>query len=408
MPRKHVGLTDAKIRGITPPPSGQAEWSDNLFPGLRIRIGKSGAKTFILRKRIGSEVRNITLGRYSVSFGLAEARKKARSLIIDIDSGKGAPKPEKNSGRTQTGRNTISYLWRLYIERAVRGKKRSAAEIERIGEKFILPKFRDRLADTITRAEITSLVEDVTYRNPDRPTPREGRTVHQQLSAFFTWAMPKLDKLPANPCRDAGKPPLAKPRERFLTEDEIRLFWQACDRLGWPFGPGFKLLLATGQRRGEVFAASHKEFEGDTWTIPSARAKNGKAHIVPLSPLVVELIMSLPVMEGSDKLFPVAGNPDSSVNGFSKGHPRLLREMAKLQDNKPIEHFVLHDLRRTVATNMQRLQILMPVTEAVLNHISGSRAGIAGVYQRHDYFAEKREALVQWADELARIVSAEK
>ena len=113
-------------------------------------------------------------------------------------------------------------------------------------------------------------------------------------------------------------------------------------------------------------------------------------------------------MEGSDKLFPVAGNPDSSVNGFSKGHPRLLREMAKLQDNKPIEHFVLHDLRRTVATNMQRLQILMPVTEAVLNHISGSRAGIAGVYQRHDYFAEKREALVQWADELARIVSAEK
>lgn len=139
MPRKPVGLTDAKIRGIAPSLTGQAELSDNLVPGLRIRVGRSGVKTFIFRKRIGSEVRNITLGRYTVSFGLAEARKKARSLIIDINSGKGAPKPAQESGRTQTGRNTFSYLWKLYIERSVRGKKRSAPEIESVGRKFLLP-----------------------------------------------------------------------------------------------------------------------------------------------------------------------------------------------------------------------------------------------------------------------------
>lgn len=157
-----------------------------------------------------------------------------------------------------------------------------------------------------------------------------------------------------------------------------------------------------------MFDASRDEFLGDLWTIPSSRAKNGKAHLVPLSPLALELIDKLPVIDGSDKLFPVKGNPDASVNGFSKGHPRLLREMAKLQDGKAVEHFILHDLRRTVATNMQRLQVPMPVTEAVLNHISGSRAGIAGIYQRHDYFAEKRAALIQWADELARVISVEK
>ncbi|MEP6868707.1 MAG: integrase family protein [Novosphingobium sp.] len=363
MPNKPVGLTDAKIKGLPAPQSGQAEWSDHIIPGLRIRVGKSGAKTFVFRKRVGGEVRNITIGRFSSRFTLADARKKARSILIDIESGKGAPKPNKDDGRTQTGRITFSYLWKLYIERAVRGKKRSAPSIERTGEKYLVPQFGDRLADTITRSEITTLVEDVTYRNPDKPTLREGRTVHQHLSAFYTWAMPKLEKLQANPCQYAGRPPLNKPRERYLSEAEIRLFWQACDKLGWPFGPGFKLLLLTGQRRGEVFDASIGEIDMDTWIIPGARAKNGKMHIVPLVALAKEIIGSLPAMDGSEKLFPVKDNPDASVNGFSKGHPRLLREMAKLQDNKPVEHFILHDLRRTVATGMQRIGVPMPVTD---------------------------------------------
>ena len=406
MAGKPVGLTDAKIRSLSAPIKGQAEWSDHLIPGLRIRVGATGAKTFIFRKRIGQEIRNITLGRFSVAFGLAEARKKARSIIIDLDTGKAPPKPANDGGNTQIGKVTFSYLWRLYLERAVRGKKRSAFEIERIGNRYLLPRLSDRLADTITRAEVTSLVEDVCYRNPEKPTLREGLSVHQQLSAFYSWALPKLDKLVANPCRDAGRPPLAKPRERFLIECEVKLFWQACDKLGWPFGHGFRLLLVTGQRRGEVFGATRSEFDGDTWTIPAARAKNGKAHLVPLSKLAIELIESFPSLSGADLLFPAKGNPKSSVNGFSNGHPRLLRQMAKLQDGKPVEHFTLHDLRRTVATNMQRLQVPMPVTEAVLNHVSGSRAGIAGVYQRHDYLSEKREALNLWADELARIVSA--
>ena len=131
------------------------------------------------------------------------------------------------------------------------------------------------------------------------------------------------------------------------------------------------------------------------WVIPAERAKNGKAHIVPLSKPALTLIDGLPALDASSKLFPVVSNPAASVNGFSKGHPRLLREMAKIMQVERADHFVLHDLRRTVATGMQRLGVPMPVTEAVLNYISGSRSGIAGVYQRYDYQHEKREALAR-------------
>ena len=405
MTSKPVGLTDAKIRSLTPPDMGQKEWADHIIPGLRVRVGRSGAKTFILRKRVGERWRNITIGPFKDYFGLADARKKARSILLDIENGRGAPRPAKEDGTTLTGRLMFTFLWNQYLERAVRGHKRSASEIERIGNKFLLPRFGDRMADSITRAEITALVEDVTYRNPQQPTLREGRTVHQRLSAFFSWAMPKLERLQANPCQYAWRPPLGKPRDRFLTNYEISLFWQACDKMGWPFGPGFKLLLVTGQRRSEVFGASRSEFKDGIWTIPGDRAKNGIAHIVPLPRLALDIIDALPEVKDSNSLFAVPANPNAVTSGFSKGHPRLLRIMAELQHDEPVEHFVLHDLRRTAATGMQRLGIAMPVTEAVLNHISGSRGGIAGVYQRHDYFNEKMEALAKWAEEIIQLVN---
>jgi len=357
MSTNKVGLTDAKIRSLIPPVKGQMEWPDHIIPGLRIRVGRSGAKTFILRKRVGERWRNITIGPFKEYFGLADARKKARSILLDIENGKGAPRPAKEDGTTLIGRLMFSFLWDQYLERACRGHKRSTREIERIGKKFLLPRFGDRMTDSITRSEITSLVEDVTYRNPQQPTLREGRTVHQRLSAFYSWAMPKLERLQANPCQYAWRPPLGKPRDRFLTDEEIRLFWHACNEMGSPFGPGFKLLLVTGQRRGEVFGASRNEFKDGIWTIPGDRAKNGIAHIVPLPQLALDIIDTLPVVSGSHKLFAVPDNPEAASSGFSKGHPRLLRKMAEQQDDKLVDHFVLHDLRRTAATRARILAV---------------------------------------------------
>ena len=236
-----------------------------------------------------------------------------------------------------------------------------------------------------------------------------GRNVLAHLSSFYGWALPRLDNLPANPCRDAGRPPAPKSRDRVLSDIELGILWNALDVEPAPFGPAIKLLILTGQRRGEVFDADRSEFDLDAklWTIPRNRAKNGVAHLVPLSEEALAIIESLTARDDSDKLFPARGNGENGPSGFSKTMTRLRTAIEK-EAERPVAHWTLHDLRRTLATGLQRLGIRLEVTEAVLNHISGSRAGIVGVYQRHDYFTEKREALDAWAKEVVRLARAQK
>tara|TARA_R110002124_G_scaffold102957_1_gene251390 strand:+ start:1327 stop:2538 length:1212 start_codon:yes stop_codon:yes gene_type:complete len=399
---KLIRLTDSKIKSLAPPKSGRKEVLDAVVPGLRVRLGRSGTKSFVLRKRIGSKVKNISIGRYCANFGLAEARKKARALLIDLENGTPLPTPDKSSAQIQKGRFTE--LWELYLQREVRERKRSAREIERYGELYILPEFGDRLVHTITRSEVTRFVDSVQWHNPNKPVPRSALSCFAFLSAFYTWLLPQFDNIPANPCRDARKPKIGKPRERVLSDPEIRIFWKACDKIGFPYGVAYKLLLMTGQRRGEVLDSSWQEFNGNIWTLPGERVKNKRTHILPLPSKVMEMIHLIPHKQGATKLFPIAGHPDKSLNSFNKGAAHLHRIMTPLNEGNPIADFRIHDLRRTVATGMQRLGIPIAVTEAVLNHVSGSMSGIASVYQRHDYLNEKREALEVWNELLYSIV----
>ena len=402
-----VGFTDAKIAGLKPPASGQVEISDQIVPGLRVRIGARGKPTFIFRKRIAGRLRNMTLGSYGERFTLADARRKARGLLVDIGSGKDPTLNLATPRRGGADAGTVRALWGQYLEREVGGRKRSASEIERVGRVYILPKIGDRQADAITRGDVKALVESVTYCRPERPTPRMGRMVHQQLSAFYSWALPKLDRLPGNPCRDAGRPAVSKPRHRHLSHDEIAAFWRACDGLGWPFGPAFQLLLLTAQRRSEVFEADRCEFGSTSWTIPAARAKNGIEQFVHISAAAWEILDALPAFAETDKLFPARGNDEASASGIGKAHDRLLTAMTK-DLNRQIARFTPHDLRRTAATGMQRLGITQPVVEAILNHVSGSRAGVAGIYQRHHFTDEKRHALDAWSAEVMRLIKVKR
>ena len=176
------------------------------------------------------------------------------------------------------------------------------------------------------------------------------------------------------------------------------------DREKKPFGPAIKLLLLTGQRRNEVFDADRSEFdlEARLWTMPGVRAKNGATHLVPLSPAALAIVKDLLSTERSEKLLPARGNWDASPSGFSKAMIRI-RDALEVELKQSVPHWTLHDLRRTMATGLQRLGVRLEVTEAVLNHLSGSRAGIVGVYQRHNYFEEKRAALAAWAREVKRL-----
>lgn len=192
-----------------------------------------------------------------------------------------------------------------------------------------------------------------------------------------------------------------------LNEREVGALWQVLDREAKPFGPAIKLLLLTGQRRNEVFDADRLEFdlEARLWTIPRERAKNSATHLVPLAPSALAIVKELLKDERSEKLLPARGNWDASPSGFSKAMKRI-REDLENRLGEPVPHWTLHDLRRTMATGLQRLGIRPEVTEAVLNHLSGARSGIVGVYQRHNYFEEKRLALAAWDKEVRRLARA--
>lgn len=396
-------LTDAKIRAMTLPEHGQIEIPDLVVPGLRIRIGAGGARTFHLRKHVAGKYRNITIGRFSDRLGLVEARRKARQLLSDLefraDPAAAIPKPAK---RSEQG-DTVGKLFPAYLRS--KAHLRTATELERVFRRHILPEFGDRAAEGITRSEITRFIDRLAQK-----TPVMARNILSYFSSFYSWALPRLDRLPANPCRDAGRPRAPAPRERVLSDIEIGALWHVLDQEKGPFGPAIKLLLLTGQRRNEVFEADCEEFDlaRGLWTIPAERAKNGKAHLVPLGPLSTSFIKELlnrekeDFAEESPKLLPARGNSHAGPSGFSKALDRI-RERVEELAGTPTPHWVLHDLRRTMATGLQRLGVRLEVTEVVLNHISGARSGIIGVYQRHNYYDEKAEALLGWEVEVQRL-----
>lgn len=385
-----ITLTDAKLAGMKRPPSGQVEIIDKTVPGLRVRIGQSGKPSFIIRKRVGGKIRVITLGQYGARFSLADARKAARSALSDLDAGK-AVAPVKR------GTLTIKSLWSEYL--ATKTALRSHREIVRIGEKHILPELGERMADAVTRGDVTRFIDGIA-------APVMARLVHAQLSAFYSWAMPRLDKLASNPCRDAGRPAKPKARDRVLTEYEMATLWRVVDAQAEPWRSAVKLLILTGQRKSEVFEARRAEFDlkAGLWTIPAERAKNGAAHIVPLSEAAKNVLEAIEEVQGSRLLFPADGNPENPASGISKAVERI-RAGVRAELGEDIGGWSLHDIRRTVATSLQRLGIRFEVTEAVLNHVSGSKGGVAGVYQRYGWAEEKKAALDAWALEVERLAA---
>lgn len=385
-----ITLTDAKLAGMKRPPSGQVEIIDKTVPGLRVRIGQSGKPSFIIRKRVGGKIRVITLGQYGARFSLADARKAARSALSDLDAGK-AVAPVKR------GTLTIKSLWSEYL--ATKTALRSHREIVRIGEKHILPELGERMADAVTRGDVTRFIDGIA-------APVMARLVHAQLSAFYSWAMPRLDKLASNPCRDAGRPPKPKARDRVLTENEMAALWRVVDAQAEPWRSAVKVLILTGQRKSEVFEARRAEFDlkAGLWTIPAERAKNGAAHIVPLSEAARNVLDAIEEVAGSRLLFPADGNPENPASGISKAVERI-RAGVRAELGEDTAGWSLHDIRRTVATGLQRLGIRFEVTEAVLNHVSGSKGGVAGVYQRYGWADEKKAALDAWALEVERLAN---
>jgi integrase len=197
-------------------------------------------------------------------------------------------------------------------------------------------------------------------------------------------------------------PAQERSRDRVLSDAELGAVWRSADRLNLMWRAILHLLVLTGQRRGEVAGLRWDELDlaAATWSLPAARTKNARAHTVPLAPAAVQIIKQIPRFAGCPLV--LSNGRGAPPSGFGRVKLRLDELIAN--DLTTASDWTLHDLRRTVATGLQRLGTRLEVTEAVLNHVSGSRAGIVGIYQRHHWEKEKRDALDAWAGHVAACV----
>lgn len=192
-------------------------------------------------------------------------------------------------------------------------------------------------------------------------------------------------------------------RERVLADDELRAIWRALE--DDHYGAIIKLLMLTGQRADEIANLAWSETGEDAFTLPAARTKNRRQHQVPLSNAALAILAAQPRRlnaAGTPRDF-VFGTAERGFSGWSKCKERLDQRIAATR-GAPLPHWTPHDLRRTCATRMADLGVLPHVIEAVLNHVSGHKSGVAGIYNRALYEPEKRQALVLWADHLQSIV----
>ena len=385
-------LTAVSIANARPGPQ-RREIPDAGCRGLYLVVQPSGRKSWAVRYRFAGKPRKVTL---AGALTLAAARKAAAEALHELERGNdpAALKSETRATAAALAADTVDKWADQFIERHARRKTRALtlAQYESVLRRLVLPAWRGRTVHDIKRRDVIELLEQIAL---DRPI-MANRTLGV-LSKFFNWLCER-DRIVASPCAGVRRPSEEHARERVLSDDEIRRLWIACDDIGGPAGACIKTLLLTGQRRSEVSGMCRSEISGDVLSLPGERTKNKKRHDVPLSRQVLAILESMPAIAGSDYVFTLGRAP---LGHFDRSKQLIDAQM------KPDAPWVLHDLRRTCASGMARLGVRLPVIEKCLNHSSGTFRGIVATYQRHDFAAEKHDALKRWADHIDAIVSGE-
>lgn len=382
---KDNGLTDLRLRNESPPAAGQKEIWDKTVRGFGVRIGAGGTRSFILVYRFEGRARRLTLGRYP-DLSLKEARLKAQEALAQVAQGKDPGAAKRESARRPLDLESFTNLVSAYIEEHAKAKTRRWKETERLLQREFVPRWRQKRATEITVEDVRIALSDINARS--HSLAFNGFRV---LRSCFAWAIAN-GYLNASPVERVPRPSSPQSRERTLSDQELAAIWRALDKLGYPFGDITRLLILAGLRREEVTSARWADInlEKAEWYLSPSHTKNKRAHIVPLSPSAVDVIRSVPRLE-SPLLFPAQRESSSRpVSGFSKAKVRL-DQLSGVTDWR------FHDLRRTLATRLAQWRVPQVVVEKILNHVSGSLSGVAGIYNRYDYLDERRDALDQWA-----------
>jgi integrase len=408
MPKR--AITQLFLERVSPPKTGRVEFWDKHQPGLCLRVSATGAKSWATMYRVNGKLIRETLGTHAEIPKVDEARRRALSSLEKARGGV-SPVAERRRAAERAATNTVAAAVAKYLAAGKNNKTdaplspKTAQEWRRIFEHDVLPRWDARPLAEITKADVLELVNDKAARRERR---RRGATegaavqaakVLTRLRTFFSWAIAN-DLVAADPTAGVRKPAKEAERDRYLSDNEIGAFWRGCDQLGMPFGPLFKLLLLTAQREVEVAGVRQSELGADVWEIPAARTKNRKPHTVHLSALALEILETVPRVDGRDLLFSRTG--DTPASGFSKAKARLDNLMLSAlrgdtgNDKLELAPWVLHDLRRTATTGMARLGIAPHVADRVLNHQAGTIKGVARVYNRFEYLAERQTALEAW------------
>ena len=358
------------------------------------------------------------LGDYPV-VSLREAREKARLVFMKVSEGADPAedlKIAKGRAPATSKKNSVAALVELYIDRRL-SKLKSGNDVARYFERFVLPAWGSANIDDISRRDVIELVDSIV----DAGTPVLANRTLAHVKTFFNWCIGR-DVIDSNPADRVPKPGSETSRNRVLTKEEIRWFWLACERVGYPWGHLGQFLLLTGQRLNEIAKATHEEIgkaEVDNMAeltpaifVPSSRTKNGRPNIVPLSGLARDLYLEMPNVSGkAGYIFTTNGKVP--VSGFHKGRQKIADAMQVIASHECSEeviipHWGFHDLRRTFVTGVAQVMPFSWVVESLVNHVSGRFKGVTSVYNHYKYFREKVQAVNLWSDKVKLAISGER
>jgi integrase len=395
-------LTAKFIASLKPAAPGQrAHYWDALVPGFGLRVTDRGAKSFVVYRRWpGSRAPSRrTIGDIK-SVTLAEARDKAREWITLAERGIDPAEQQRQSKIAEQRRrqSTFKAVVEAWLASDEVRRTRTANNVARETRDEFVAIWGDWALTDVTAADIAAVI-----RAKAATHPAQARNLLGYLKRVFGWAQAQhsygLEASPVavlKPNRLVGKKVI---RKRVLSDDELRALWQATAAIDYPFGPLVRLLALTGQRRRDVAEArwSETDLGKKLWTIPAERYKTGAPHVVPLCDDAVAILENLPRFTRGDHVFTTTFGVHP-VSGFSK----LKERFDKLLEGKMAGPWILHDIRRTVRTQLSALPIADNVRELTIGH---AQPGLHQVYDQYAYLDEKRRALELWAMRLRDIIS---
>jgi integrase len=379
---KHTTITKAAADRFKAK-TGRVDHFDSSYPGLALRVSDSGRKawTYFFRLKNGKvKLHRMTLGVYP-AMSVEQAHQAWREAYDFVQAGRD---PRAAGAVGAAAPTDIEGVIEEWIKKD-QSKFRTAQVVKRRMQLYVIPSWKHRDVREISRRNCLDLIDSIA----DRGTVIAARRVHAHLHRFFNWCIGR-GIIDANPLLNAEKPGSEVSRDRVLDEVELVAVWRAASEIAAPYRDAVRLLILTGARRAEISSLRWDEIRDGAISLEGARTKNGKPHIIPLSAPARAVLGGLE--RKGEFVFTITGAVPIVNWGRAK---KALDEISGITDWR------IHDIRRTVATGLQKLGTPLTVTEAVLGHVSGSRGGIVGVYQRHDYVAEKASALESWG---ARVI----